>query len=261
MTRKRQGSTENAPSSCRLHKEMNEKNQNTEAYTKPKLFSSEWFDNFWYHYKWHTVVSVFLIVAILVCTLQMCQRVDYDTYILYAGSKEIKRNGGEYATVVSSMKRVCDDYDKNSEISVMLKDLYMLSNEEIEKIEKDEPEKEVNYALLEENNRLFLDLMVQSDYYVCILSKSLYDSYETLYGVPLFVDLTEHANITADVEMYTNCAIFLNSTGFDSVQGIDFPEDTVICLRALSQTSNSKRAKTLFQRAKDVVENIANYGE
>ncbi len=239
---------------------MNE-NNNGEKYVKPKLFSSEWFDNFWYHYKWHTVVSIFLVVAILVCTLQMCQRVEYDTYILYAGSKEIKRSGGEYATVVSSMKRVSEDYDKNGEVSVMLRDLYMLSNEEIDKIENGDGKNEVNYALIEENNKLFLDLVVQSDYYVCILSRSLYDSYETLYGVPLFVNLNEHASITQNVEMYTDYAVYLNSTGFDKVQGIDFPEDTVVCLRALPVTSNSKRAKEMFRRSKEVVESIINYGE
>ena len=36
----------------------------------------QWFDNFWYHHKWKTLICLFLAVVILVCTLQMCKRED-----------------------------------------------------------------------------------------------------------------------------------------------------------------------------------------
>ena len=37
----------------------------TPATPKEKL------QNFWYHYKWHSLVAVFLVIAILICSL-MC---------------------------------------------------------------------------------------------------------------------------------------------------------------------------------------------
>ncbi len=33
-----------------------------------------WFDNFWYHHKWATIATLFILVVITVCTFQMCTR-------------------------------------------------------------------------------------------------------------------------------------------------------------------------------------------
>ena len=32
------------------------------------------FENFMYHYKWHTVAALLIIFAVIVCTVQMCSR-------------------------------------------------------------------------------------------------------------------------------------------------------------------------------------------
>jgi hypothetical protein len=76
--------------------------------------------NFIYHYKWHTVVALLLVVAILVCSFQFCAKEEYDAYILYAGSKNIGRTAedgdvAEIATVISSLKRITGDFDENGD--------------------------------------------------------------------------------------------------------------------------------------------------
>ena len=43
-------------------------------------------ENYWYHYKWPTVIVLFFAIVILVCTLQMCGRESTDITIVYAGS-------------------------------------------------------------------------------------------------------------------------------------------------------------------------------
>ena len=50
-----------------------------------------WLDNFWYHYKWHSLIALFLVFAITVCTLQMCDKESYDIHILYAGNHAFAR--------------------------------------------------------------------------------------------------------------------------------------------------------------------------
>ena len=38
---------------------------------------SEAFDklsNFWYYYKWHTIVALFIVFVVTVCTLQTCSK-------------------------------------------------------------------------------------------------------------------------------------------------------------------------------------------
>ena len=97
-------------------------------------------DNFWYHYKWHTLVALFLIFVFCVCAFQMCSKESYDTYIMYAGHKSISRTSEdgdipEYNTFVSSFKRVCEDFDGNGEISLSFSNLYVMSEEVKQKIE------------------------------------------------------------------------------------------------------------------------------
>lgn len=55
--------------------------------TDPR-FSAKW-ENFWYHYKWHTIVSLFLVFVVLFLGLQTCQKQQYGYFMLYAGPKSL----------------------------------------------------------------------------------------------------------------------------------------------------------------------------
>lgn len=55
----------------------------------PKGFRA-WCENYWYHYKWHTIVSLVLIIAVAVCTVQCSTRPKYDYQLVLAvGSAEM----------------------------------------------------------------------------------------------------------------------------------------------------------------------------
>ena len=65
-------------------------------------------ENFFYHYKWHTIVALFLIVTITICSVQMCSKDSYDVYVMYAGNRDIKsmKNEGdvsEFSKVYKSL--------------------------------------------------------------------------------------------------------------------------------------------------------------
>jgi hypothetical protein len=45
-----------------------------------------WFDNFWYHYKWVTLVTAFFLVVFSVCIVQACTAEHDDLNVTYAGS-------------------------------------------------------------------------------------------------------------------------------------------------------------------------------
>ena len=74
-----------------------------------------WFDNFWYHHKWKTIIALFLVVVILVCVLQMCQKEESgDITVLLAGpygfSDEAAYNNLRNALSLSVYLK---DYDGN----------------------------------------------------------------------------------------------------------------------------------------------------
>ena len=49
-----------------------------------------WLENFWYHYKWHSIVTLFIILVVTICTVQMCKKEEYDVHFIYAGSEQIR---------------------------------------------------------------------------------------------------------------------------------------------------------------------------
>ena len=225
-------------------------------------------ENFWYHYKWHTIIAIFLIIAVTVSTLQMCAKVDFDTYIMYAGAEEIDRKSedgdvSEYTAVLSSLKRVVSDYNEDKEITVSFKNLFVPSEEELEQILAEFPNAQINYSLLEEDNRILLENMRYSDYYICFISKSVYEKYKTMDGVEIFAPLSQYVDADNVPEYYSESAILLSSVGFYSLPGIsDLPADTLICLRrvsAFASKTNGKRAKSEFKNAEEIITKILNY--
>ncbi len=201
-------------------------------------------ENFWYHYKWHSIIALFLVFTITICSLQLCSKESYDVYFLYAGRKEISRKAedgdfSEYLTFQSSLKDIAADYDDDGNVNVSFLDLFMLSNAEILEIEKEE-DIEVNRQLLASNNERFHETMMYSEYYLCFLSDTLYEEYKTVDGIFMFVSVAKYVG-DADVNYYDASAIYLHGSGleFATLPGIcDLPENTVVCLRQLSAVAS-----------------------
>lgn len=51
--------------------------------TIPKRFTKEWWSYYWMYYKWHTIVGIVALLAVLITAVQCAQTVDYDLYSLY----------------------------------------------------------------------------------------------------------------------------------------------------------------------------------
>ncbi len=250
---------------------MDEKNNEKIDTGEIKLKKGKFFDfidNFWYHYKWHSIVALFLLFAVTVCTLQMCKKESYDSYILYAGGYEISRkpeNGdiADYEKVTRMLERVAADTDGDGEVLVSLKDLFVLNDREIEEIESSDDEIEVHYPLILENREILRDTMVYSNYYVTLLSPAVYEEYKEIDGVKLFADLSLLEITNESAVFYNEYAIKLSSLEFYTLPGIcDMPDDTLLCLRALSAYAshfNKNESEKAYAAGIETAENIINY--
>ena len=238
-----------------------------------------WLENFIYHYKWHSIIAFVLMIAVVVCSVQMCQKESYDVYVMYAGSHEVKKvneggNLSEYVTMMNSLRSVCKDHDGDGNISVSLDTLYMLSDEEITKIEKELAEQNkqngtdysLSYEQLTRNNTTFRDRMTYSEYYLCILSEDIFNTYKSVDGFMRFMPLEKYVEdgVTVEyVEGSEGTAVYLKSTGFSSLPAFSaLPENTVIALRVRSEISahfTSEENKELYRRSEDMLRAILNY--
>ena len=246
----------------------------TEAAEAQKQSFSQWFDNYWYHYKWHTIAVIFVIVVVIVCMTQLVNRTDYDAVIAYAGSKDVSKkaeNGdvAEIITMQSSLKDVVFDVDENGEISINLETLFWLSAAEItaleaelaEKRENGESNDEINYSLLTSNYNTVDNLMLSSEYFLWFMSDDLYEYISDKSDVNRFVDLSVMPGENSDVEFYgeDTCAVYLKSTEFYKMPGIcDLPEDTLVVVRRLGVGAN-KSTKRAYEAALEIAKEIINY--
>ncbi len=250
------------------------KNTPTESGEAPKQSFSKWLDNYWYHYKWHTIAVVFVIIVAIVCTVQLLNRSEYDAVIAYAGSKDISKkaeNGdvAEIVTLQSSLKDVVTDVDENGEVSISLESFFWLSAEEIAALEAELAEKrengetvdEINYSLLTSNYTTVDSLMLSSEYFLWFMSDDLYEYVQDKSDESRFVDLAAMPGGDSTAEFYgeDTCAIYLKSTEFYKMPGIcDLPEDTLIVVRRLG-IGNNKSTKRAYETALNVAKEIINY--
>ena len=244
-----------------------EDNKGTAPVSKKSL--SAWLDNFWYHYKWQTIIAVFAIFIITVCMMQTCSKESYDTYVLYAGQQEINRKGKEgditteYESFLSSLSRVTIDRDGNGAKNTSLKDLFLLTSSQLEEAEKLE-DKEINYILLNNNRDIFSTTLTYSNYFICFLSRELYEENKTIDGVPIFENLEGYMAGAKNGILYDSSALLLSSTEFYSLPGICLlPEDTVVCVRAVSPLAsqfNKDKSEEHHNAAVEMFKNIINWG-
>ena len=222
-------------------------------------------ENFFYHYKWHTIAVIITLIIVTVIGVQMCSKESYDAYVLYAGGHSVSRKEdtdvAEYVKITSAIARASEDFNGDGEILSTLLDLYTPTPEEVETSGKD------NLAgfTLENVNTLEYELVSGSDYYLCFISEYNYNKYKTWDGVLLFTTLSPYIRDGSSVEYYDESAVYLSSTAFSDLDGISsLPPDTLVCLRALSPVASffdKDENEEMFRRAEVIIKNILNYGE
>lgn len=208
--------------------------------TEYKMGAREWIENFWYHYKWHSIVALFLVIAITVCSVQLCQRPDYDIYVMYAGATELKKNSvdgdiPEYEKAISSLTKYAEDYDENGTTSLSLLSLFVPTEEEIAAIKAGGGE--VNYSLVYDDSKALSDNLVYGKYYLCFLSEPLFLKNSAEEAQP-FDKITNYTKAGAEYELVGEYGVRLSSLSVYSRDGIkNLPENTVVCIRRLGAVS------------------------
>lgn len=247
---------------------MDDKEKISEGEVKIKSPILSWLDNFWYHYKWHTIVACFLIVTITILSLQTCSKTSYDLHVIYAGPKEISRSssdgGSEYVEMTKSLGRVVDDFDGDGEVNVNLLNLFVVNEEEKAALLKDKPQYEINEALVIEDTNTLKTTIVYGEHYLCFLSERLFKEYEATFNGAIFDSLDGFSqNGELEYASEEKTGVYLRSLAIKELPVLEnLPEDTVVCVRALSEVSSvfdKAENEENHRRAIETVKNIFEY--
>lgn len=240
-----------------------------ENYTQKNTTFFKKLENFWYHYKIHTIAALFVIAVVTVCAVQMCSKPSYDAHILYAGDERISsvRIDGdlsEYEKVRDALISVTPDTDENGDTLISFLNLFVANEDELLALkERGESIEGVANVISEDTDTLHFNIL-SGDYYIMLLSARLFLEYEEEYSDALFTDLSVYAS-EASVEFVGSAkrGIKLSSLeNFSALEGISelAPEDTVVCLRRVSDiSSGQKKHQRNFAAGEAVLKKLIAY--
>ena len=207
----------------------------------------KWFDNFWYHHKWKTLISLFLILTILVCTLQMCEKEEPgDVSVVLAGPYGFTDNADRLTALRQCLALYLPmDYSGNGVRQIDAVTYMIYSQEQIEELrsQKDENGNSVlvntstiqqnysqynTYMMLGETSVLFLDpwlfeeMVSKDNSYLADLSIT----YKTLPEKGMLTYTDKGGNEKIMGVRLGDTSLYKDNLAVSQI----LPEDTVLCL-------------------------------
>ena len=194
-----------------------------------------WLDNFWYHYKWHTIIVGIALIILVVCLWQSSTTEKHDTVIVFAGPTCLSTNETrQLQEVLSGI--LPSDRDGNGKKSAAMNMYEIYSEEQIKEYEKQKDhagnsfvvDRARNSTQFEQYNNNFMT--GQSP--VCFIDPWLHNNIPEEYFYPLSKIFGENmpkgAIYSEDGECY---GVRLGDTDLYKDFGIVrlLPADTVVC--------------------------------
>mgnify|MGYP000165937476 FL=1 len=204
----------------------------------------KWLENYWYHYKWATIISAFFITVAVICIVQIASKKNYNIYIRYVGDSVI--TGTQYDDMTGALEKIVSGDKKDS---VNFAQVAYISDE-------DNPYKNEKNAVSRET----LSSMLVQPYYIYIMDLTAYNDYKDS-GV--FAPLSSIFEEDVTDISYDEYALYLSKTEFlKNAPGMEWvEEDTVIVIKIVPYDSvftgkKSKRELASFDIHKEFLRSM-----
>ena len=79
--------------------------------TVPPKFTKAWWEHYWTYYKWHTIITLFIVVCITSAVYQSVTKEKYDITLAYAGYNAFSEESIE--EISDKLSPLCEDVDEN----------------------------------------------------------------------------------------------------------------------------------------------------
>ena len=213
--------------------EREEKQDAREIAVKKGKFLS-WLDNYWYHYKWHTVVVAFVLTVCLFCFGQCVRRETGDVTVAYVGGYSM--NTTQRNSFIQSLSILVPKAETEDEtVTVLLSDYVVFSDEELRVMFTDPETGDFAVSAYESMRQQCVQNMRNFGDYVMTGECGLYFVRESVYKEQnlktLAAPLSDYCDIMPECA-YDEYAIRLSDTAFYRYyEAIQFlPEDTLVVL-------------------------------
>lgn len=243
---------------------MEEKNEKTDISPSVKIPVSERFENFWYYYKWHTIIGIALLAVIIVLAVQLFTKTSYDVNIVYAGEKSISVSSStgdgvtELSLITKAIESVAKDSNNDGKVRFSLRNLHILSAAELSEIK--DHNKKIALESSSQSARQELRDIFYTDNFVFLLSDDVFKEYDASGDDSVFVDLSEYCKDGADYEFASERGVYVSSLPiYESTDLSLLPPDTVLCLR-LPGVFSGRDSDRAYEAAKELVRSLLAFG-
>ena len=207
-----------------------------------KIF--KWLDNFWYHYKWVTIIVTVFTAIVLFCVVNMGGGIEDDVLVIYAGPQiltDMQLNNME-----KSMEAVLkEDYNGDGKKSVSIVNITILSDEQL-KAAQEEAKAEGQTVVYDPNLRTqaltqMKSLMSTGAVIICLLDPYVYGCCEE----GTFITLESVLGYSPE-NSYDDYSIKFSDVDIrDAYSALSIlAEDVLLCMRNdIVITSDSKHFK------------------
>ncbi|MBE6597168.1 MAG: hypothetical protein E7641_05805 [Ruminococcaceae bacterium] len=186
---------------------------------------SKWLENFWYHYKWPTIIVSFFVIVFLVCTLQMCTKEEEDFTVLYAGPAYLSSEDTSGIEDVMNFI-MTESLGENGSNKTGLVSYHIMSKAQI--LAAEENGSYVDRSYNTTNNDNYYDYIMTGETSVCILDPELYAN---LVSNERLMKLDEALGYHCE-DSEDGYGIKLSSLDIYEAYGAikKLPEDSVVCV-------------------------------
>ncbi len=210
----------------------------------------KWIENFWYHYKWHTIVGGFFLLMLTLLLVQCIGREQKDFQILYTGPIDMQKIN--YSEIEDALGEVKGD-------EVALHFLWLYTDEQLEQVITSAS----TSAIMASNRESFYTWTQTGENIVYLLDPTWYQS---LKENGLLAPFCETLGYTPDgaIDEY---GIRFHDTAFAKQYAAAFaalPDDTVLCMRAKpihSFARGKKKAEERYEENRKFFVDLLKYGE
>ncbi len=202
----------------------------------------KWLDNFWYHYKWHLIVGVFIAIFLIVAIGQMVRKEKVDAYIMYAGPTAFVAS--DLYDLQDAFEQIMPDLNGDGKKTVQFIDITVLTDAQIEenkkRAEEDGVEYKVDMEYISNMRQKFKLQLAAGDAYLLLLDPGMYAED---YDIGMYVKL-EELGIKSEYA-YDDSSIKFRETDFGKYFSIfdKLPDDTLMCFRTLNVTAQARGQK------------------
>ena len=198
----------------------------------------KWLENYWYHYKWVTIVAIFVAVLVVVGVSQMINKEDADVRMVYFGPAAVS---GEQASDIEFAFEQMMKYDYNGDgtKTVQITVLNYYTEELYAEKMKESEEKGTFFAYDPSNASDTISqlntLIGSGDTVICLLDDSMYadlkeqgafETLETVLGYKPEKALDDYSVYLGDTGLVQSYSAFAA-----------IPDNTRLCICKLSQNT------------------------